>query len=219
MWDKSSNPTKPNEFYVYPGRNSLDLKVKEPEAVVHDVAEIFVHQDWNPSSPSYDGDIALVKMTNPVTFNERTRPIALPTVDEQVSEVNGYIFGWGASEREEVTEKTPKIIKVRTNSAGLCRYLVKGIQNAISDRSFCVGGDGRLPCKGFNINLMIFNAFKCSTGDSGGGFYRNVNGELQVLGIISAGGLQCTDEEYAIATDVTQFIGWIKSIIDQDTRK
>lgn len=148
MWDKSSTPIKPNEFYVYPGRNSLDLRVKEPQAVMHNVAEIFVHQDWNPLAPSYDGDIALVKMTNPVTFNDRVRPIALPAVDEQVSEINGYIFGWGASEKEEITEKTPKIIKVRTNSPGLCRYLVKGIQNAISDRSFCVGGDGRLPCKG-----------------------------------------------------------------------
>lgn len=156
LWEKRNRfPLREDKFYVYAGRNSLNLSVVEEGSLMLTPSSIFIHQDWDPNSESFDGDIALIKLNQSLKFSDRIKPIALPP-RVQISDGKGFIFGWGKSKDHEV-EIFPKLAETRSISAQLCRWQQSNILEAISDRSFCVGGpDKRTPCKG----MMKFSLIK-----------------------------------------------------------
>ncbi|XP_058236526.1 transmembrane protease serine 3 isoform X2 [Hemibagrus wyckioides] len=61
------------------------------------VKKIFFHSAYYPEGLSYD--IALIKLTQPLTFNGQIQPICLPNYDEAFSSGSMcWISGWGATE-------------------------------------------------------------------------------------------------------------------------
>ena len=63
--------------------------------VVHHVAEVINHENYNPSTTN--NDIALLKLTDPIRWNQHTVPICFPTADAEVGRTC-YTTGWGDTE-------------------------------------------------------------------------------------------------------------------------
>jgi len=60
------------------------------------IDQIFTHPDYKPQETGYDYDVALIKLKEPITFNDDVRPVCLPTMDFPPG-TNCYVTGWGAT--------------------------------------------------------------------------------------------------------------------------
>ena len=59
------------------------------------IDEIIVHPDYDPKTiPRFDYDVALIKLREPIKFNNDVRPVCLPTM-EFPNDTDCYVTGWG----------------------------------------------------------------------------------------------------------------------------
>ena len=58
------------------------------------IDKIILHPNYNPSVTNLDYDVALIKLKEPITFNNDVRPVCLPTADFEPG-TNCYVTGWG----------------------------------------------------------------------------------------------------------------------------
>ena len=58
-----------------------------------DVTKIVRHPDYE--GQSMVNDIAMLKLVNPLTFNENVKPVCKPTPGETYEGKNALIIGWG----------------------------------------------------------------------------------------------------------------------------
>ena len=58
------------------------------------IDQIFIHPNYNPPSTGLDYDVALIKLREPIRFNNNVRPVSLPTRDLPPG-TNCYVTGWG----------------------------------------------------------------------------------------------------------------------------
>lgn len=81
-----------SRWIIYLGRETQSgLNVNE---VNRTVSEIIVHPDWNETL--FNNDIALMKLSTPVTFTDYIRPICLAKSSSQIHNATlCYATGWG----------------------------------------------------------------------------------------------------------------------------
>ena len=93
-------------------------------------------------------------------------------------------------------------MKIKAVSDGDCFARDGHLESLFSTRSFCAGGDGRGACRG----------------DSGGGFFMEVEDAWVLKGIVSAGSLTgsgtCNALSLSIFTKVEDFKDWIFDIVE-----
>ncbi len=84
-------------FFLF--QNNLEENSKGTE---FDISEIIVHPDWNILSQSYEADIAIAILKEPVKFSSNITNICLnspsKTVDDFFIDQDGIVCGWGHSE-------------------------------------------------------------------------------------------------------------------------
>lgn len=170
----------------------------------HDVNEIHVHPDWNAFSQSYDADIAILVLSEFVTFTNYIRPVCMPTDDDIIDGATGSIVGWGLTEnRTRAHLEYPKQTLTNALNASYCLTTDSYVAIFSSKRSFCGGeGDGS-PKKG----------------DSGGGFFvLSAFGWMQ-YGIISAQRINAVGRvdvnSFSIYTNVKLFTNWIDKTVSK----
>ncbi len=73
-----------------------DLGVIEGKEQVIPIDMIIQHPDFDPLNTGLDYDVALIKLQNPIQFNNNVRPVCLPTTDFAPG-TNCYITGWGTT--------------------------------------------------------------------------------------------------------------------------
>ena len=74
------------------GRQSLEGD--NPNEVSRDVAQIILHPNYD--SDSTDNDIALLKLSSPVSFTDYVRPVCLAAGDSVFNNGTGsWVTGWG----------------------------------------------------------------------------------------------------------------------------
>jgi secreted trypsin-like serine protease len=195
-----TEPIRPPEIFIYIGRYNIDMSIHEGDSVRKNVSKIIIHPEWNSTSPEYDADLAVLKLDTSITFTDKIQPISLPSSSMQNIGVSGHVVGWGSSERTINPENTPRKIHIKTIDVYDCAKHDVHYSKITSRRNFCAGGPGKAPCRG----------------DSGGGLYVNYKGQMVILGTVSAGEIICGISDYAIFTDVTKFIGWLKATIVED---
>ena len=69
-----------------------DVHGKEGYEQIIPIDKIIKHPNYDPYS--FDYDVALIKLKNPIKFNSNVRPVCLPTTDFDAG-TNCYITGWG----------------------------------------------------------------------------------------------------------------------------
>ncbi|XP_054918310.2 tryptase-2-like isoform X2 [Dermacentor andersoni] len=167
--------------------------------------EFVAHQLYKKNSAGYD--IALLKLAEPLQFDEYVRPICLPLRPRFLTNKDAFIAGWG---RSNETASSPWLHYFKTKILPFheCQRTYESLQ-----RKDAVGS-AELVCAGVKGKSIC-------VGDSGGPltiWQRNRQRYLQV-GIASfstkRGG--CTNQQHPSGfTRVSHFVPWIRRLMQED---
>uniref|UniRef100_A0A336M1S9 CSON008723 protein n=1 Tax=Culicoides sonorensis TaxID=179676 RepID=A0A336M1S9_CULSO len=165
-----------------------NIRENEPSQVYYKVpkSNIKFHEQWSTSSSA--NDIAIIKLPSPIVYNDRIRPINLPSRndrDNSYAQENGTVTSGISPELRYVETE------IITNNA--CASYFPGL---IKSSNICASGRGG---KG-----------SCS-GDSGGPMTVEDQGKIKQVGIVSFGiALGCTVGFPHVYTRVTEYFDWIQ---------
>ncbi|XP_055389933.1 uncharacterized protein LOC129618930 [Condylostylus longicornis] len=185
------------------GRNNI--KEDDPDDLAPTdvtIENVTLHRRYR-SSESYN-DIALIKLSRPVTFQSGLHPACLYTKTEDLNEaMNLTIAGWGTTNistraksdfLQKATVRTVPFEKCSTISALTNdRRLLRGLLNS----QLCANDDTADTCQGDSGGpLLIANDERVST----------------IIGITSFG-ISCATEIPGVYTRVASYLDWIESIV------
>ena len=160
----------------------------------------------------FDGDLALVKLSQEVELGEFVRTVCLPEKSEgdlAVPNKIGTVAGWGVKRPLKRGERgslhdVSKVLRHATftiKSDQLCKNK-SGIQFN-STTAFCAGDE-----KG--------NSDSCQ-GDSGGAFVRKIrNSTWVVTGVVSWGNGCAQKDQYGYYTRIHPFLDWVRETMEAE---
>lgn len=165
--------------------------------------------------PLFDGDIALVKLSQEVEISKFVRTVCLPEKDEgdlAIPNKRGTVAGWGVTRPLKLGERVSlndasKVLRHATFTIQSDQFCINksGIQFN-STTAFCAG-DG----KGDSDSCL---------GDSGGAFIREIrNSKWVVIGVVSWGKGCAQKDQYGYYTRVHPFLDWIKETMETEDRE
>ena len=166
------------------------------------VGEIITHPNYKAREVSKPNDIALIRLSRPVTYSKSISPICLPTksqfLNNRYDGVNMMVAGWGRTENSSQSKIKLKL-EVPVNSEQECSTLYKKHGAILNDGQICAGGQkGKDSC----------------SGDSGGPlmYLERTPPEYNwyLYGIVSFGPIQCGTKDFpGIYTLVPKYMKWI----------
>lgn len=162
------------------------------------VKSVHVHDKWNPATEDYDGDIAVLKLTETVKFNNYVRPVCL--ADFAVSPgISGAVIGWGYHSDKDAVSNVPRKIILPVLDDRECFKKDPLLTKIIWNEAFCAGKAGAGVCKG----------------DSGSGFYVGRAGKIYLSGIVSSSITRaCSLANFALYADVFKYSTFINQVSD-----
>uniref|UniRef100_A0A3Q2UJZ5 Peptidase S1 domain-containing protein n=1 Tax=Fundulus heteroclitus TaxID=8078 RepID=A0A3Q2UJZ5_FUNHE len=168
-----------------------------PNEVVRKVAQIVSHPDYNSRTPN--NDIALLKLSKPVSFTSYISPVCLAASKSIFSSgVNTWITGWGTIGIPLPSPQNLMEVEVPIVENSQCNSSYGG--NIITDNMICAGlqEGGKDSCQG----------------DSGGPMVSKQCGRWIQAGIVSFG-RGCAQPNFpGVYTRVSQYESWINGVIN-----
>lgn len=193
-----------DELLVILGKYRIH-KWTESGTVIREASHVHLHPDYRALNS--DADLAVIVLTEPVTFTPTVRPVCVwPEASDLADLVGqqGTIVGWGRDETGAKITAVPRQTRVLIVSQEQCLRSKLEFRYFTSNRTLCAGGEqkGAGPC----------------TGDSGGGLLVQRTGRWYLRGIIS---LSLTDpvtrscdlNNYSVFVDMAKFVEWIGQFI------
>jgi secreted trypsin-like serine protease len=166
-----------------------------------DVSTIIVHENYN--SATSENDISLVKLVDPVKFNENVTAVCAPDPDDQYVYRKSQCSGWGTINSGGAC--CPDILRyvtmnVTTNELCDAVYTRDTITADMICASDNVGGTERDSCQG----------------DSGGPLtIKEADGTFRVVGIVSWG-IGCASGYPGVYNRVGYEVDWITNTINNN---
>lgn len=178
-----------------------NLQSPAPGYQRRDVVQIIIHPNY--SAGTEDSDIALLKLSSPVTLggSGETKTALIPLVPSNVGDLNGinsWVTGWGNTESVPQWPTQLYEVQVPIISNATCND-VNHYNGSITANMLCAGLDagGKDSCQG----------------DSGGPLVVDVGSGWQLAGIVSWG-IGCADPlNPGVYTRVSNFTDWVHSNI------
>uniref|UniRef100_A0A2M4ATC9 Putative serine protease n=1 Tax=Anopheles triannulatus TaxID=58253 RepID=A0A2M4ATC9_9DIPT len=167
-----------------------------------DVSKIHTHEDYvHEDLLVTDSDIAVLVLSQAITYNDVVRPICLWSGSDNLEQVvgsKGYVCGWGITESGDA--KYPSYVTATIKDRRECSRQLGRLFSANS-RTFCGDGEGAVPCNG----------------DSGSGLAIKRGRQHFLRGVVSVGQydqvtLLCDTQKYVVYTDVAPFRYWLLRI-------
>lgn len=185
------------EIVVLLGAHRIS-KRGEPGQSFHSAKSINVNERWNPSTKDYDGDIAIIKLTEKIQFNSYIRPVCLPN-SEITDIINGTVVGWGYHDDREEPSDHPRKLEIPILDPRDCIRKNQGLSFIFARSLFCAGKEGGGVC----------------AGDSGSGFYVEKDGIFYLRGIVSSSTVsKCSDSNYALYSDILEYTEFLRNVRD-----
>ncbi|XP_033467765.2 chymotrypsin-like protease CTRL-1 [Epinephelus lanceolatus] len=185
--------SRPSVWTLYLGRETQSgPNVNE---VSRTVSQIIVHPNYNDTL--YNNDIALMKLSSPVTFTDYIKPVCLASNSSQVhSSTPCWATGWGRLKKDEPLPNNYPLQEVQIpvvgNNQCTCNYLPQPAAN-ITDAMICAGQENKGACQG----------------DSGGPLQCKQNSQWVQTGIASFGEPCALGDFPEVYVRVSEFQTWI----------
>lgn len=193
--EKTGRTLLPRDIVVILGSHNI-IKRIESGRVYEAVQSIKIHDKWNPKTIDFEGDIAILKLANRVTMNEFVRPICLANL-QQSNISNGTVAGWGVHDDTDIPSDIPRKAEIPILSDRECLRKNQALSPIFSDDLFCAGKTNSGVCKG----------------DSGSGFYVQMDGKFYLRGIVSSSTVtSCSQSNLALYSDVLKNIDFIREV-------
>ncbi|XP_041471500.1 serine proteinase stubble-like [Lytechinus variegatus] len=164
----------------------------------------FSNPDFNPVND--DGDIALVRLTEPVEFNDYVQPLCINTLTTEMTSFNNcFVSGWGTDDIDvQASMRYLMDANIQMFNRSICSQWYTDI-HAITNQHICAGEEnGRRD--------------SCS-GDSGGPLQcQDDQGIWYLLGVVSFG-QGCGEERLpGVYTRISTQISFLQGILDTNLK-
>ncbi|XP_071977967.1 serine protease 53-like [Engystomops pustulosus] len=194
--------TNPSYFTVVLGE--WQLQIPSPHQVVSNVQSIIVNSLY--SGAGTPGDIALIKLSGPITYTEYILPVCVPTTSMNFpAGMKCWVTGWGNT-GSDVTLPYPQTLQqvmVPLISTSACDQMYH-INSAIGANQQIIPDDQI--CAGYQAGKKD----SCQ-GDSGGPLVCNVDGVWYQAGVVSWGDDCALPNRPGVYTYVPDYYSWIYS--------
>jgi len=158
------------------------------------ISRIIMHENYNGNGDGFPNDIALLKLSSPVSLSQYVQVACLPTSANQdwTARDTCFITGWGLTQGTGNDNVLNQLnIDVRTNAE--CTALWGS--NYIRNTHICVGNGDTGACNG----------------DSGGPLVCRTNGKWVLAGATSWGRVGCQTEGFpSVYTRISRFLSWME---------
>uniref|UniRef100_M4AGR4 Transmembrane protease serine 9-like n=1 Tax=Xiphophorus maculatus TaxID=8083 RepID=M4AGR4_XIPMA len=182
---------------VYLGRQSQEGS--NPNEVSRTAAQIIYHPNYD--SVTSNNDIALLKLSLPVTFTSYISPVCLAASGSIFSSgVNSWITGWGNIGSGVSLPSPQNLMEVEVPVVGNSQCKSSYGDSAITDNMICAG-------------LLAGGKDSCQ-GDSGGPMVSKQGNRWIQSGVVSFGEGCAKPNFPGVYTRVSQYESWINSIIN-----
>uniref|UniRef100_A0A2K5JLN3 pancreatic elastase II n=1 Tax=Colobus angolensis palliatus TaxID=336983 RepID=A0A2K5JLN3_COLAP len=191
-------PHSSRTYAVALGRHNLYIAESGSVAVL--VSMTVVHEKWNSSDVSNGYDIALVKLTNPVSLTDKIQLACLPPAGTILpNNYPCYVTGWGYLQTDGPAAEVLQQGRLLVVDYATCSS-PDWWGSTVKTCMICAGGDG---------------AISSCFGDSGGPLNcQAADGRWEVHGIVSFGSsFGCNYyHKPSVFTRVSKYIDWINSV-------
>ncbi|XP_055378938.1 uncharacterized protein LOC129610397 [Condylostylus longicornis] len=159
-----------------------------------------IHPNFDPIL--FKNDVALVKLPEPVDFNEKIQPIKLPQNDKENFErtgISAVASGWGKY----------------SDDCKFTSYVLRYVELEVLNRQSCLEFYNTTVLKAENLCTNGSNGKSTCVGDSGGPLiaFNSKNEKIQI-GISSFGSQEGCEKGFpAVFTKITSYLNWINENI------
>ncbi|XP_072551752.1 ST14 transmembrane serine protease matriptase a [Salminus brasiliensis] len=183
--------SQPGSWDVYLGLHTQKMLEK---AEKRSLKKVVAHPNYN--AYTYDNDIALMELDQPVTFRDSIRPICLPSAayDFPVGKTV-WITGWGATREGGSGATVLQKAQVRIINSTVCNSLMNG---QITSRMTCAG--------------VLSGGVDACQGDSGGPLSSSSGTRMFLAGVVSWGDGCARRNKPGIYSTIPKFRAWIKEV-------
>ncbi|XP_042666614.1 coagulation factor X [Centrocercus urophasianus] len=178
----------------------VDREKEEHSETTHTAEKIFVHSKY--IAETYDNDIALIKLKEPIQFSEYVVPACLPQADFAnevlMNQKSGMVSGFGREFEAGRLSKRLKVLEVPYVDRSTCK---QSTNFAITENMFCAGYETEQK--------------DACQGDSGGPHVTRYKDTYFVTGIVSWGEGCARKGKYGIYTKLSRFLRWVRTVMRQ----
>ncbi|VVC91323.1 unnamed protein product [Leptidea sinapis] len=122
----------------------------------YEMEKVFTPNNYNPYTN--DNDIAVLKLKEPLVFNERVQPIAMADVNMKFDAGDNMMtMGYGKTPDGSISST---LLKVNVNyyDQETCKAVLKNkLPMAITDKMMCAGLPGKDACQGDSGGPLVYN--------------------------------------------------------------
>lgn len=119
------------------------------------VAVVINHQNFNPYS--FDYDFALLKLSNPINLDGKTKAIIpLPSSNQEIADNTAtFVTGWGSTQNSKESNKLLRGVVVPTINQSKCNNIYY-YDGGVTSRMVCAGSYGKDSCSVSTCSLLVF---------------------------------------------------------------
>jgi len=155
------------------------------------VEKIIQHPRYTFDEFSYD--FSLLRLSTPITFNDKIAPVCLPTSSGDFASVDAIVTGWGDTTDGGESATVLQEVTVQTITNARCR---QAYDDTVDRSMICAGveGGGKDAC----------------SGDSGGPLVTLLSGRYNLIGVVSWGEGCALPDFPGVYGRVTSISDWIQ---------
>ncbi|XP_018359259.1 PREDICTED: trypsin-7-like [Trachymyrmex cornetzi] len=142
--------------------------------LIKDIASIICHEKYHPLT--YDYDVALIKLSTPLTFGEHIKPIllTLPLMDIKTG-TQAIVTGWGKTSANGANSEVLQTVTISVTDQEKCRK-VYARHRLVTSNMICAGdnkgekdtcqgdsGGALVAYNGLQIGIVSWGVQKCAS--------------------------------------------------------
>jgi len=192
----------PSEIFAFAGITNLSERSSQNAL---GISGITINPSWNPTT--FNGDIALLQLTTPLTYSNNVQPIALPLAQDPTTwpaaGTAAQISGWGSTSFGGATSDSLLTANVTILSGPNDNTCGSYGNSFTSDDKICAG--------------VIGGGIDTCQGDSGGPLVVSAAAGMVLSGLTSVGNDCALANFPGIYTRITTFLPWINQYVPPPT--